>query len=59
MRRRQTIETVLNLAAGVVLLILAAHFIQRDDLAMALLTTVAGVAALLLAVQDFARLRRS
>jgi hypothetical protein len=58
MKRRRTIEIVLSLAGGILLLSLAAHIFRRGDLTMALLTDAAGVASLVLARQDFARLRR-
>jgi hypothetical protein len=58
MKSRQTIKIVLSLAGGLLLLILAAHFFQRGDLTMALLTGAAGIASLVLARQDFAKLRR-
>jgi hypothetical protein len=58
MKRRQTVEIVLSLTGGVLLLVLAAYFFQQGDLTMALLTGAAGIASLVLARQDFARLRR-
>ena len=58
MKRRRTIEIVLSLAGGVLLLVLAAYLFRRGDLTMALLTGAAGIASLVLARQDFARLRR-
>jgi len=58
MKRRQTVEIVLSLTGGVLLLVLAVHFFQRGDLTMVLLTGAAGIASLVLAGQDFARLRR-
>ena len=58
MKRRRTLEVVLSLAGGILLLSLAAHFFQRGDLTMALLTGAAGIAALVLARQDLAKLRR-
>ena len=58
MKRPRTIEIVLSLAGGVLLLVLAAYFFRRGDLTMALLTGAAGIASLVLARQDFARLRR-
>jgi uncharacterized membrane protein len=58
MMRRQTVEIVLSLTGGVLLLVLAAYFFRRGDLTMALLTGAVGFASLVLARQDFARLRR-
>ena len=58
MKRRRTVEIVLSLAGGVLLLVLAAYFFRRGDLTMALLSGAAGIASLVLARQDFARLRR-
>jgi hypothetical protein len=58
MKRRQTLEIELSLAGGILLLILAAHFFQRGDLTMALLTGAAGIASIVLARQDFTKLRR-
>lgn len=58
MTRRQMIGVLLSLAGGIGLLILAAHFFRGGDLTMALLTGVAGIALLVLARQDFAKLRR-
>jgi len=57
MKRRQTVEIVLSLTGGVLLLVLAAYFFRRSDLTMALLTGAVGIASLVLARQDFARLR--
>ena len=58
MKKRRTIEIVLSLSGGILLLGLAAYFFRRGDLTMALLTGAAGIASLVLARQDFARLRR-
>ena len=58
MKKQQMFLIVLNLAGGIWLLILAARFFQRGDLTMGLLTGAAGIALLVLARQDFARLRR-
>jgi len=58
MPRRRTVEIVLSLAGGILLLLAAVHFFQRGDLTMALLTGIAGIAALVLAGQDFAKLRQ-
>jgi hypothetical protein len=41
------------------LLILTTHFFLQGDLTMALLTGVTGIASLVLARQDFIKLRRS
>lgn len=58
MKRRQTLELLLGLAGGIWFLIVAVRFFQRGDLTMGLLTGVAGIALLLLARQDLAKLRR-
>ena len=44
MKRGQTLEIVLSLAGGILLLTLVAHFFQRGDLTVALLTGAAGIA---------------
>lgn len=58
MKRHPTLALVLNLAAGIWFVILAARFFQRGDLSMGLLAGAAGIALLVLARQDFAKLRR-
>ena len=48
----------LNLAGGIGLLVVTAHFFQNGDLIMALLTGVAAVAMVMLARQEFVKGRR-
>lgn len=58
METRQKIDIALGLVGGIFLLTVTAHFVLRGDLTMGLFTGIAGIAALVLAGQEFARLRR-
>ena len=59
MKGRQMIDIAVGLGGGIFLLSVTAHFLQRADLTMALLTGAATIASLVLAGQEFAKLRRS